>query len=487
MNPLGNLVAPELELRLLDLLDPKVQYNDRTHNRIQIDLLSITPERSSFHKNMGTDELSVILMPRGEEPLNIEEQSTTNVFFVTDPFYGDSEERKAGDARPPLNCTALHLHQQLGVPLLLFEHMSPSLEYRSSGTGFYTKYNDKDDIVSLDGICHLSQGLDDRPAYIWFSYGVLASQTATYVIYNCAANAKRLITTCAQRRNPRELLRPFAVDLFLIDDMLETWTVKLSKFRTKLITYEEDHALFSQTSVHLNALAVAELHSLSQNLNVVVGNLVDYKHRNEFFLSARDRYLSLSRPHFDVAERSLVTVTDSLGLMTSRATVLMNWAANYNARTKIRINMFFNLTTQGDSRTNLDIARLTTKIAVSSQKDSSSMITYGDICAFFIKEIMIAAVTMFFLPGSFVCAVFSMVFFDSHPGNAGRMELSVAPQWWLFPLVTIPLTIIVFLVWVIWRRRRISALRDVEVRVQPVAEDASSSSTYSIEKLGYST
>jgi hypothetical protein len=69
--------------------------------------------------------------------------------FITDPSYGDSEQKKPGDARPPLNSTAMHLHRHLGVPLLLYQHMSPTLEYRSTGTGFYAKYNDKDKCVAL--------------------------------------------------------------------------------------------------------------------------------------------------------------------------------------------------------------------------------------------------------------------------------------------------------------------------------------------------
>jgi amino acid permease len=81
-----------------------------------------------------------------------------------------------------------------------------------------------------------------------------------------------------------------------------------------------------------------------------------------------------------------------------------------------------------------------------------------------------------------------MVFFDSHPGTAGRMELSVAPQWWLFPSITIPLTIIVFIIWLIWRRRRLSALQEVDVRVQPIGasfEDMSSTSS-DTEKMRFS-
>ncbi|KAF8188035.1 hypothetical protein BJ912DRAFT_408681 [Pholiota molesta] len=438
---------------------------------IQIDLVAISTKRAWLKTNLRLSELSKAI----KDPETQGDPAMTRIFFITDPSYGDSEQKKPGDARPPLNSTAMHLHRHLGVPLLLYQHMSPTLEYRSTGSGFYAKYNDKDKCVALEGIYHLSQGLDDRPAYVWFSYSVLMPQTSTYVIYNCSAVAKKLLVSCAQTQEPPTLLRPFAVDTFLVEDMLETWTVKLSKFRTRLIGYEEDQALFSHTAAH-NARAVADLHNLSQNLNVVVGNLIDYKDRNQFFISARERYLSLlAESHFHMQERSIGSITDALGLLTSRATMLMTWATNYNERTKIRINMFFNLTTQGDSRTNLDIARLTTKIAVASQKDSSSMIT-------------IAAVTMFFLPGSFVCAVFSMVFFDSHPGTAGRMELSVAPQWWLFPSITIPLTIIAFIIWLIWRRRRLSALQEVDVRVQPIEasfEDMSSTSS-DTEKLRFS-
>ncbi|KAF8963510.1 hypothetical protein BDZ97DRAFT_1820257 [Flammula alnicola] len=378
------------------------------------------------------------------------------ILFIDDPSYTDSA-LQAKDGRPMLNNTALQLHRQFGVPLAFFQHMSLTLEYRSTGSGYFRRYNDKDEIVAVDGLYHLSQGLDDRPAYIWFSYSVLESHSSTYMIYNCSEVAKRLIITCAETQDPRSLLRPFVVDTFLIEDLLETWTIKVSKFRTRLIQYEHDATIFSHTPSQ-NAKAVADLHNLSQHFNVVVGNLVDFKERVEFFFSAREQYLRLSSARFRVPERSVDSISDSLRLLSSRAGMLMTWASNYNERTKIRINMFFNLTTQGDSRTNLDIARLTTKIAVAAQKDSSSMIT-------------IAAVTMFFLPGSFVSALFSMVFFNSQTTATGQTILSVTPQWWLFPSITIPLTILVFIIWLLWQRRRNSVLKEIGFRNQGVRDE----------------
>ena len=87
-----------------------------------------------------------------------------------------------------------------------------------------------------------------------------------------------------------------------------------------------------------------------------------------------------------------------------------------------------------------------------------------------------AALTMFFLLGTFVSvsiysnvmwncvnewmnesklqALFSMVFFDKKANNDGSESMIIGPQWWLFPAITIPLTILVFTLWVAWQRYR---------------------------------
>ncbi len=47
-----------------------------------------------------------------------------------------------------------------------------------------------------------------------------------------------------------------------------------------------------------------------------------------------------------------------------------------------------------------------------------------------------------------------MVFFTTGTDENGKASLTVTPQWWYFPTITIPLTIIVFAVWQWWRRKR---------------------------------
>jgi len=70
--------------------------------------------------------------------------------------------------------------------------------------------------------------------------------------------------------------------------------------------------------------------------------------------------------------------------------------------------------------------------------------------------ITMAAVTMFFLPGTFVSAIFSMVFFNIDVKQNGEDRFNVSNKFWYFAVVTVPLTLGVFIVWIAWRRWRIS-------------------------------
>jgi Mg2+ and Co2+ transporter CorA len=53
----------------------------------------------------------------------------------------------------------------------------------------------------------------------------------------------------------------------------------------------------------------------------------------------------------------------------------------------------------------------------------------------------IAAVTMIFFPATFVATFFSMVFF--HVGDEASVRLMVDRQIWMYPVVTVPLTIFI--------------------------------------------
>jgi len=46
-------------------------------------------------------------------------------------------------------------------------------------------------------------------------------------------------------------------------------------------------------------------------------------------------------------------------------------------------------------------------------------------------------------------AILSTIFFDY-----GEMKISTSRQWWIFPVTVVPLTVVVFSIWVIWLKRR---------------------------------
>ena len=47
-----------------------------------------------------------------------------------------------------------------------------------------------------------------------------------------------------------------------------------------------------------------------------------------------------------------------------------------------------------------------------------------------------------------------MTFFNAGVDASGKATLSVLPEWWYFPVATIPLTVLVFICWIFWQRQR---------------------------------
>ncbi|KAF3034854.1 hypothetical protein E8E11_004446 [Didymella keratinophila] len=121
---------------------------------------------------------------------------------------------------------------------------------------------------------------------------------------------------------------------------------------------------------------------------------------------------------------------ESFEVLMSQCDICVRWTEVYYERIQTRIGLLFHLANQ---RTAADTAR----IAEQTQRDSASMIT-------------IAAVTLVFLPGTFVCTIVSTNLFDF-----GEEGLQASRQWYILLAVALPLTIIVVAVWDRWWRWRL--------------------------------
>ncbi|KAK4236968.1 hypothetical protein C8A03DRAFT_35124 [Achaetomium macrosporum] len=131
--------------------------------------------------------------------------------------------------------------------------------------------------------------------------------------------------------------------------------------------------------------------------------------------------------------------TSSLDLLQHRAQMQAVDTAYMQQRVQIQIAALFHLIAQQDNAIAFDAARATRSIAASSLEDSSSMK-------------MLALVAMFFLPGSFVAALFSAPLFswDEAVARGGNIGVSTRPQFALFWAVTAPLTVSVFGLYAVW-------------------------------------
>jgi hypothetical protein len=137
-----------------------------------------------------------------------------------------------------------------------------------------------------------------------------------------------------------------------------------------------------------------------------------------------------------------------IGLMNRRVEMQFVDSTYVQQRVQVQIAALFHLIAQQDNAIAFETASATRSIAKDSLQDSSSMK-------------MLALVAMFFLPGSFVAALFSAPLFDwdSANSNSDRSSITVGtkPQFALFWAVAVPLTVVTFglyAMWIVMQKKR---------------------------------
>ncbi|KAL9609893.1 MAG: hypothetical protein Q9167_005364 [Letrouitia subvulpina] len=308
---------------------------------------------------------------------------------------------------------------QFNLPLLFFDCVVNISKWAKTGNGYFVRHNEEGRVIGIDTLYRL--GGIGGAVHIWSSHQ-LDPKSTTYVISNCPQGAKDRIVSCMSNLEAGEYNRLLLVDAFLANFCSDQYKKEIEEARrASEIPWEGLAASFEN------------LHRLSQTWYILYEDLIDFEERVQFLLEVCSGLKSAYglKPRIKTAE--------TLKFLASRTQIWRRWVASYNTRTKNRIDLFFNLAIQKDNRINIEIARLTKDIAQESRKDSSSMIT-------------IAALTMVFLPGTFVAALFSMVYFTNDKDKDGNIRLVVMPQLWQFFVITIGLTVLVFMAWILWQR-----------------------------------
>lgn len=110
----------------------------------------------------------------------------------------------------------------------------------------------------------------------------------------------------------------------------------------------------------------------------------------------------------------------------------------------------FNLIAQKEAKVGIAVAEDSRTLASASKEDATAMKT-------------LAAVTVAFLPGTFVAAFFAMPLFQWDAASDGMV---VSKRFWVYWAVTIPLTVLTLVVWVLWTRRQAKVHRVSEERAR---------------------
>ena len=116
----------------------------------------------------------------------------------------------------------------------------------------------------------------------------------------------------------------------------------------------------------------------------------------------------------------------------------------------------YNFITQQEARLSIQVAQDSRNLASATREDSNAMKT-------------LAAVTVVFLPSTSVAALFSMPMFHWHPENAGNSLVS--KDFWIFWLVSIPLTVMTLGSWFVWIRIQARRHRNNDVEQKVSLED----------------
>ncbi|WPG99167.1 Hypothetical protein R9X50_00197800 [Acrodontium crateriforme] len=127
-------------------------------------------------------------------------------------------------------------------------------------------------------------------------------------------------------------------------------------------------------------------------------------------------------------------------------------------RIKNQSKAIFNFIIQRDNKLNLQMAESSRRIAEESRRDNLLNLEMAAATAQVAEETRqdsaamktIAVLTLTFLPGTAVASFFSMNGMFNWP--AGKDGEIASPLLWIFFAVTIPLTIIIYLVWIVWFR-----------------------------------
>ncbi|KAK6507842.1 hypothetical protein TWF481_006264 [Arthrobotrys musiformis] len=302
--------------------------------------------------------------------------------------------------------------------------------------------------------------------YAWYKMGIVTTWTAPdqhAIIFFDAPDSIReqLKTACEAIKAGPALQNPYWAHEFLVGPIVQCYDKAVWNLRDQVKEFEisrrkgasvvpddpaEDPEI-ETTKAAFNTLHEILRHSLhaTETLGVAIETLASICARKRIFdeeSAIREAIAEAATPEETsktktarvIARRWSKKITTYLDFKLSIVKSLEARAKANQARINSEITLAISSVAQRDSRVQAKIGRVQTRISKAqaeighaAQNDSNTMVK-------------IAAVTMLFLPPSFVSAIFSTTFFEFTPPEGDK----VSKDFWIFWAISIPLTIVVF-------------------------------------------
>ncbi|KAL9582173.1 MAG: hypothetical protein Q9203_005608 [Teloschistes exilis] len=269
-----------------------------------------------------------------------------------------------------------------------------------------------------------------QPCSVYMSVDRITNVT-TYIVVSgeddhCIEIAKKRIEDAFSLPTVDQSPDPFLVHHIIAHESFLQSKAIITKLRHRLYDALDNVDAYGKGEKSLDRVALRaltnELHLISQDADSLVSS-------TEMGTMVVERMSAAHRKLMQESDAALKNafslVGDSLEQHVQTLHARRRWLLSYKSRKDIAMNLVFNLVTQQDSETNMSIAQAT-------KNDSAAMKT-------------IAALTMVFLPATAVSSFFGMAFFNGQGGS-----LTVTSNWWIFLATTIPMTLMLLLIWLRW-------------------------------------
>ncbi|KAK5625207.1 hypothetical protein RRF57_000923 [Xylaria bambusicola] len=304
------------------------------------------------------------------------------------------------------------LHERCNLPAKFIIDLFQTEDWTVFPTAYY--FSKANETPSRSSLQYGFWSWGDRATHSFVQL-VIELNTTTYYFINVNDGLKQFIETSLKDYRGSKI-PPLCLDMWILTHLLNQYRQGLGAQREILRQIEHHHGGSTVQS------QVEELHTLSRRWQSMLKDFRDLKEHTKHLKAFIKRQNAVyNRSRSNCSSETLETI-ESILWFENDCNFWASWAKTYLERTNICINLAHHLENK--------------ELATQARRESIAMFT-------------LAIVTVIFLPSTFVASILGTNFF-----NFNGTLFTVSRFWWIIPVTSVPLTLVVLLFWYKWSKSR---------------------------------